>query len=36
MSLTNDTVIHMSTLMDLLTPLSLTLFNDNPMPLSMV
>ena len=36
LSLSNDSVTHMSTLMDLLTPLSLTLFNDNPMSLSMV
>ena len=33
LSLSNDSVIHMSTLMDQLTPLSLTFHNDNPMSL---
>ena len=36
LTLSNDSVTHISTLMDLLTPLSPTLYNDRPMSLSMV
>ena len=36
LSPSNDSIIHMSTLMDLSTPLPPTLYKDKPMSLSMV